>query len=68
MRSREQKERTKSAAPPQPQQDPGRHRGAADYWDRIADDVASGYGAQRGRDHNILNPDQEPDDAQRGDA
>ncbi|RYY99728.1 MAG: hypothetical protein EOO11_03985 [Chitinophagaceae bacterium] len=40
----------------------------SDYWDRIASDVASGYGAQQPRDRNILNPDQEPDDARRGDA
>lgn len=70
MRNREHKERKGTAAPQPPRQEGGRHREAADYWDRIANDVASGYGAQRGpaRGRGILNPDQEPDDARRGDA
>lgn len=37
-----------------------------DYWDSIADDVASGY--RRGsRGRGIYNEDQEPDDNRRGD-
>gem|GEM_PF-5400702 len=39
-----------------------------DYWDRIARDVAGGYGAQRARRGDLLNSDQLPDDARRGDA
>ena len=39
-----------------------------DFWDRVASDVAGGYGAQRGRGGSILNPDQRADDARRGDA
>ena len=63
------------------QQDPkenkgrGRQRPAGDtrgktgdFWDRVANDVASGYGAQNGRRGSILNPDQRADDARRGDA
>ncbi|RYY64822.1 MAG: hypothetical protein EOO12_08620 [Chitinophagaceae bacterium] len=67
MRSREHNERNEAARPQRPQEERGRRSSAADFWDRIADDAASGYGAQRGRDRNILNPDQEPDDARRGD-
>ncbi|WP_460569832.1 hypothetical protein [Flaviaesturariibacter terrae] len=68
MRNREQKERNEAAGPRRPQDD-SRRRGEGDFWDRVADDVARGYGAQqRGRDRNILNPDQEPDDARRGDS
>jgi hypothetical protein len=46
----------------------GTRSGSVDYWDRIARDVAEGYGAQKGRGRNVLNPDQRPDDARRGDA
>lgn len=37
-----------------------------DYWDRVADDVASGYEGKDDKD-NILNTDQEADDHIRGD-
>ncbi|RYZ20875.1 MAG: hypothetical protein EOO16_15160 [Chitinophagaceae bacterium] len=47
----------------------GEARGkGGDFWDRIASDVAGGYGAQRGRGGSILNPDQRADDARRGDS
>ncbi len=43
-----------------------------DYWDRITDDPASGYGADEipeGKDEeNQLNVDQEPHDSERGDT
>lgn len=38
-----------------------------DYWNRIADDVASGYEGKHDKD-DILNDDQEADDHIRGDA
>ncbi|GAA4317395.1 hypothetical protein [Flaviaesturariibacter amylovorans] len=47
---------------------PGGRTQQSDYWDRIANDVASGYGAQQRPGRSYLNPDQEPDDARRGDA
>lgn len=37
-----------------------------DFWDTIAEDVASGYGA-RNRDRASNNSDQLPDDNRRGD-
>lgn len=37
-----------------------------DYWDRVADDVASGYEGKDDKD-DILNTDQEADDHIRGD-
>lgn len=37
-----------------------------DYWDRVADDVASGY-TTKNDDNPILNIDQEPGDDERGD-
>ncbi|TCJ18774.1 hypothetical protein EPD60_03165 [Flaviaesturariibacter flavus] len=39
-----------------------------DFWDRVARDVAGGYGAQRTRGGSVLNEDQRADDARRGDA
>jgi hypothetical protein len=37
-----------------------------DYWDRVANDVASGYKSKKDED-NILNIDQEPGDHEPGD-
>ena len=37
-----------------------------DYWDRVADDVASGYKNEKDEDR-LLNEDQQPDDHERGD-
>jgi hypothetical protein len=37
-----------------------------DYWDRVADDPASGYGANEDGDVNLLNEDQQPDDHEKG--
>lgn len=37
-----------------------------DYWDRVADDVASGYKSKED-DDSILNVDQEPGDHESGD-
>jgi hypothetical protein len=43
-----------------------------DYWDSIAEDVSSGYGAndvkRSSKKEEILNEDQEPDDEQRADT
>jgi hypothetical protein len=39
---------------------------AADFWDRVSDDVASGYVVKE-KDNTILNEDQLPDDGERGD-
>jgi hypothetical protein len=43
-----------------------------DYWDKIADDVSSGYGAEEveevTRVEESLNEDQEPGDEERGDS
>ncbi|MDB5253457.1 MAG: hypothetical protein JWP27_2626 [Flaviaesturariibacter sp.] len=48
-----------------------RQRAKLDFWDAVAADVASGYGAAeedlRRRDSK-LNEDQLPDDHERGDA
>lgn len=41
------------------------HKGK-DYWDRVADDVASGYRNEED-ENNILNIDQEPGDHEPGD-
>lgn len=41
--------------------------GKRDYWDSIADDVATGYGATKDARENILNDDQLPGDERRGD-
>jgi hypothetical protein len=37
-----------------------------DYWDRVADDVASGYKSDED-ENNVLNIDQEPGDHEPGD-
>ncbi|MBA2329297.1 MAG: hypothetical protein ACR2KB_12230 [Chitinophagaceae bacterium] len=37
-----------------------------DYWDRVAEDAASGYGADEDGDTNLLNEDQQPDDHEKG--
>lgn len=37
-----------------------------DYWDRVADDVASGY-KSKDDDDSVLNVDQEPGDHEPGD-
>jgi hypothetical protein len=36
-----------------------------DYWDRVADDVASGYRSEED-ENNVLNIDQEPGDHEPG--
>lgn len=38
-----------------------------DYWDRVADDVASGYESDDD-ENDVLNVDQEPHDNERGDG
>ena len=43
-----------------------------DFWDKIAEDVSSGYGAEEVEEVNsteeLLNEDQEPGDEKRGDS
>lgn len=48
--------------------EPGDAKPKNDYWDRIADDPASGYTNQEStNEDDVLNVDQEPGDNERGD-
>jgi hypothetical protein len=62
--------REKNPKPSRPASDEKENlRLPADYWSRIADDAAHGYGADsnRGRKtHTRLNEDQQPGDNERG--
>jgi hypothetical protein len=44
----------------------GKEKETLDYWDRVAEDPASGYGANDDGDVNLLNEDQQPDDHEKG--
>lgn len=44
----------------------GKEKLSEDYWDRVAEDPASGYGANEDGDVNLLNEDQQPDDHEKG--
>ena len=52
---------TKKANPGKNKENQGK-----DYWDRVADDVASGYRSDED-ENNVLNIDQEPGDHEPGD-
>lgn len=68
MRTRH--ERTGNEPPKRRQTETGRSQrisGKKDFWDKVADDVADGYGA-RDAAQNFRNRDQEPNDNRRGDT
>ena len=62
-----QKEKSsKEDAAPDEKTHNGKETHKKDYWERVADDVASGYKNEEDED-NILNIDQVPGDNERGD-
>jgi hypothetical protein len=65
--AQDQKEKNKNAeSVPEEEVSRDKETLGNDYWERVAEDVASGYKNEED-DNNILNNDQEPGDNERGD-